>query len=109
MQKLALLASFVAVGLALWVATRTSNAPADRLDRMEADLDELRVLETRLANVERRVAEAGAPRPGPVDAPLSVRPAVVDGALAAFPARRRERRGRPRRPRRPRSRRGSRS
>jgi len=83
-QKFALLLSFVAVGLAGWAATRASTAPADRLDRMEADLDELRVLETRLANVERRVTDAAAPRPGPVDA-APPRPPVVDGTLAASP------------------------
>lgn len=82
MQQVALVLSVLAVGLAGWVAYQTSSGPADRLDRVEADLDELRVLETRVANAERRLAEATAARPGPVEAPP---PRRDDGTLAASP------------------------
>lgn len=82
MQQVALVLSVLAVGLAGWVAYQTSSGPADRLDRIEADLDGLRVLETRVANAERRLAEATAARPGPVEAPP---PRRDDGTLAAAP------------------------
>ncbi|MFO0932593.1 MAG: Spy/CpxP family protein refolding chaperone [Planctomycetota bacterium] len=82
MQQVALVLSVLAVGLAGWVAYRTSSGPADRLDRVEAELDELRVLETRLANAERRLVEAAAARPGPVEAPP---PRRDEGTLAASP------------------------
>ncbi|MBL9086529.1 MAG: Spy/CpxP family protein refolding chaperone [Planctomycetia bacterium] len=82
MQQVALALSVLAVALAGWVALRTSAGPADRLDRVEAELDELRVLETRVANAERRLAEAAASRPGPVEPPP---PRGDDGTLAASP------------------------
>lgn len=82
MSKLALLLSCLAVGLSGWVASTGPMGSRDRLDRLEADLDELRVLETRLGNVERRVAATTADRPGPVDAPPR-RTTAADGALAA--------------------------
>lgn len=81
MSKLALVLSCLAVGLSGWVAYTGSTGSRDRLERLEADLDELRVLETRLGNVERRVAASTADRPGPVDAP-PLRPTAADGALA---------------------------
>lgn len=83
MQQLAFALSVVALGVAGWVAFRAPSGAEDRLDRVEAELDALRVLETRLSNAERRLADATAARPGPVDAPP--RPAAAEGTLAASP------------------------
>jgi hypothetical protein len=85
MSKIAVALSFLAVALASWAAWTASHGANERLDRLDAQIDELRVLETRVSHVEAKVSSAAPPPPRPVEGPRPLARAEAPVAPAAAP------------------------
>src|SRR5262245_30364837 len=73
-------------GYAVWAVTRPSG-DAERIDRLEADLDRLRVIETRVANLEGAHGAPGMTAPRPLE-PTALASAPKIDAASATPAER---------------------
>ena len=80
MDRLATFLSVVAVGLGGYAVVSARGGDAARLERLEADLDALRVLETRIGNLEAKTGTSTAPRPVGSTSALA-----ADVGLAAAP------------------------